>query len=60
MSVPQWADDIAHASAALASQFVGGAFNWQYGSAMALFLMSVVLILVFATSRFLRAGGGGL
>jgi len=44
----------------LASQFVGGSFNWQYGSAMALFLMGVVLILVFATSRFLRAGGGGL
>jgi ABC-type spermidine/putrescine transport system permease subunit I len=43
----------------LASQFVGGSFNWQYGSAMALFLMGVVLILVFATSRFLRAGGGG-
>jgi len=43
----------------LASQFVGGAFNWQFGSTMALFLLGIVLILTFATSRFLRAGGGG-
>ncbi len=42
----------------LASQFVGGAFNWQFGSAMALFLLGVVLFLTFATARFLRAGGG--
>jgi spermidine/putrescine transport system permease protein len=45
---------------ALASQFIGGAFNWQFGSAMSLFLLGVVLLLTFATSRFLRAGGGGL
>ncbi|MGI9187866.1 MAG: ABC transporter permease [Gaiellales bacterium] len=44
----------------LANQFVGGAFNWQFGSVMALFLLGVVLLLTFATSRFLRAGGGGL
>ena len=43
----------------LASQFVGGAFNWQYGSVMALFLLGVVLLLTFATSRFLRSGAGG-
>ena len=42
----------------LANQFVGGAFNWQFGSVMALFLLGVVLLLTFATSRFLRAGGG--
>lgn len=42
----------------LASQFVGGAFNWQFGSVMALFLLGVVLFLTFATARFLRAGGG--
>ena len=45
---------------ALANQFIGGAFNWQFGSAMALFLLGVVLFLTFATARFLRAGGGGL
>ncbi len=44
----------------LASQFVGGAFNWQFGSVMALFLLGVVLLITFATARFLRAGGGGL
>ncbi len=44
----------------LASQFVGGAFNWQFGSVMSLFLLGVVLLLTFATARFLRAGGGGL
>ena len=44
---------------ALANQFVGGAFNWQYGSVMALFLLGVVLLLTFATSRFLRSGAGG-
>jgi len=27
---------------------------------MSLFLLGVVLLLTFATSRFLRAGGGGL
>ncbi len=44
----------------LAAQFVGGSFNWQYGSTMALFLLGVVLFLTFATARFLRAGGGGV
>jgi spermidine/putrescine transport system permease protein len=44
----------------LAAQFVGGSFNWQYGSAMALFLLGVVLFITFATARFLRAGGGGV
>ena len=44
----------------LANQFIGGAFNWQFGSVMSLFLLGVVLLLTFATSRFLRAGGGGL
>lgn len=43
---------------ALANQFVGGAFNWQYGSVMALFLLGVVLLLTFATARFLRSGAG--
>ncbi len=43
----------------LANQFVGGAFNWQFGSVMALFLLGVVLLLTFATARFLRAAGGG-
>ena len=43
----------------LANQFVGGAFNWQYGSVMALFLLGVVLLLTFATARFLRSGAGG-
>jgi len=43
----------------LANQFVGGAFNWQFGSAMALFLLGVVLLLTFATARFLRSGAGG-
>jgi spermidine/putrescine transport system permease protein len=43
----------------LASQFVGGAFNWQFGSVMALFLLGVVLLLTFATARFLRSGAGG-
>ena len=44
----------------LAAQFVGGSFNWQYGSAMALFLLGVVLFITFATARFLRAGGGSV
>ena len=43
----------------LANQFVGGAFNWQFGSTMALFLLGVVLLLTFATARFLRSGAGG-
>ena len=43
----------------LANQFVGGAFNWQFGSVMSLFLLGVVLLLTFATSRFLRSGAGG-
>jgi len=43
----------------LANQFEGGAFNWQYGSVMALFLLGVVLLLTFATARFLRSGAGG-
>ena len=42
----------------IVSQFVGGALDWQTGSALALFLVLVVLALTGATSRFLRAGGG--
>ncbi len=41
------------------TQFTGGALDWQTGSVLALFLIVVVLMLTGATSRFLRAGGGG-
>ncbi len=43
---------------AIASQFVGGALNWQTGSVLSIFLLCVVLFLALSTSRFLRAGGG--
>jgi len=43
---------------AIAAQFVGGALNWQVGSVLSIFLLAVVLFLTFATSRFLRQGGG--
>ena len=43
---------------AIASQFVGGALNWQTGSVLSIFLLGVVLVLALSTSRFLRAGGG--
>jgi spermidine/putrescine transport system permease protein len=43
---------------AIASQFVGGALNWQTGSVLSVFLLAVVLFLALSTSRFLRAGGG--
>ena len=43
---------------AIASQFVGGALNWQTGSVLSIFLLGVVLFLALSTSRFLRAGGG--
>ncbi len=43
---------------AIASQFVGGALNWQTGSVLSIFLLGVVLFLTLSTSRFLRAGGG--
>jgi spermidine/putrescine transport system permease protein len=43
---------------AIASQFVGGALNWQQGSVLSIFLLGVVLFLTMATSRFLRRGGG--
>jgi spermidine/putrescine transport system permease protein len=43
---------------AIAAQFVGGALNWQQGSVLSIFLLAVVLFLTFATSRFLRQGGG--
>jgi ABC-type spermidine/putrescine transport system permease subunit I len=43
---------------AVADHFVGGAFDWQGGSVLALFLLTVVLFLTAATSKFLRAGGG--
>jgi spermidine/putrescine transport system permease protein len=45
---------------AIAAQFVGGALDWQTGSVLALFLLGVVLFLTFATSRFLRQGGGAV
>ena len=41
---------------AIAQQFVGGTLNWQTGSVLAIFLLAVVLVLTFATSRFLRQG----
>jgi spermidine/putrescine transport system permease protein len=44
----------------VADKFVGQAFDWQGGAVLALFLMSVVLVLTAATSRFLRAGGGAV
>lgn len=43
---------------AIASQFVGGALNWQTGSVLSIFLLGVVLFLALSTARFLRAGGG--
>jgi spermidine/putrescine transport system permease protein len=43
---------------AIASQFVGGALNWQTGAVLSIFLLGVVLFLALSTSRFLRAGGG--
>ena len=43
---------------AVADHFIGGAFDWQGGSVLALFLLTVVLFLTAATSKFLRAGGG--
>ena len=43
---------------AIAANFVGGALNWQEGSVLSIFLLAVVLFLTFATSRFLRQGGG--
>jgi len=43
---------------AIASQFVGGALNWQTGSVLSIFLLGVVLFLALSTSRFLRAAGG--
>jgi spermidine/putrescine transport system permease protein len=43
---------------AIASQFVGGALNWQTGSVLSIFLLCVVLFLALSTSRFLRAAGG--
>jgi len=43
---------------AVADHFVGGAFDWQGGSVLALFLLMVVLFLTATTSKFLRAGGG--
>ena len=43
---------------AVADHFVGGAFDWQGGSVLALFLLLVVLFLTATTSKFLRAGGG--
>ena len=43
---------------AVADHFIGGAFDWQGGSVLALFLLTVVLFLTATTSKFLRAGGG--
>ena len=43
---------------AIASQFVGGALNWQTGSVLSIFLLGVVLFLALSTSKFLRQGGG--
>jgi spermidine/putrescine transport system permease protein len=43
---------------AIASQFVGGALDWQTGSVLSIFLLAVVLFLTLSTSRFLRQGGG--
>jgi spermidine/putrescine transport system permease protein len=43
---------------AIADDF-GQNSDWQTGAVMALFLMAVVLVLTGATSRFLRATGGG-
>jgi spermidine/putrescine transport system permease protein len=43
---------------AIASQFVGGALDWQTGSVLSIFLLGVVLFLTLSTSRFLRQGGG--
>ena len=43
---------------AIADDF-GQNSDWQSGAVLALFLMGVVLVLTGATSRFLRATGGG-
>ncbi len=43
---------------AIADDF-GQNSDWQSGAVLALFLMLVVLLLTVATSRFLRASGGG-
>jgi spermidine/putrescine transport system permease protein len=43
---------------AIADDF-GQNSDWQSGAVLALFLMAVVLVLTGATSRFLRATGGG-
>ena len=43
---------------AIASQFVGGALDWQTGSVLSVFLLGVVLFLTLATSKFLRQSGG--
>jgi spermidine/putrescine transport system permease protein len=43
---------------AIASQFVGGALDWQTGSVLSIFLLGVVLFLALSTSKFLRQGGG--
>jgi spermidine/putrescine transport system permease protein len=43
---------------AIADDF-GQNSDWQTGAVLALFLMAVVLVLTGATSRFLRATGGG-
>jgi spermidine/putrescine transport system permease protein len=43
---------------AIADDF-GQNSDWQTGAVLALFLMGVVLVLTGATSRFLRATGGG-
>jgi spermidine/putrescine transport system permease protein len=43
---------------AVYDSFLGGAFDWQGGSVLALFLLGTVLFLTAATAKFLRAGGG--
>ena len=43
---------------AIYDSFLSGAFDWQGGSVLALFLLAVVLFLTATTSKFLRAGGG--
>jgi spermidine/putrescine transport system permease protein len=43
---------------AIASQFVGGALDWQTGSVLSIFLLGVVVFLTMTTSKFLRQGGG--
>jgi spermidine/putrescine transport system permease protein len=43
---------------AVYDSFLGGAFDWQGGSVLALFLLGTVLFLTAATAKFLRAAGG--